>query len=99
EPPNGLGEWHRLLGAEERRAGRHLERPPRWRRGERALRNSLVRANGLDRVAHSVHEALGARLGVLSHAEYGHDHVLGHELEVDVVELAHERGEAEPGAA
>ena len=50
-------------------------------------------------MAHPGDQSLGARLRVLARAEDRHDHVLRHELEVDVVQLAHQRSEPEPGAA
>jgi hypothetical protein len=50
-------------------------------------------------VTHGGDQALGARGGVLSHPEHRDDHVLRHQLEVDVVEFAHQRRDANAGAA
>ena len=55
--------------------------------------------SGVHRVTQGGDEAARALGRILSHPEYGDDDVLGGELQVDVVQLPHQRGELGAGAA
>ena len=99
DAPLGLGERDHLLRPEEGLARGHLRWAPGRGRGEGGSRLGGVGPKRLGGVPEPGDQALSGLRDALADPEYRDDHVLGVELEPDVVRPAHVLGDLVAGGA